>query len=138
WPLRQSVRGAAPPMDGGPKRRAVPIPLVAAPHSSPTGQRRACDAPTPNLRRGKAITCAMKGTVTPSTSSAAVKLNDDGSLSVLTSSVEMGQGAKTVLAQIAAEEAGLPLEQVSVSEPDTDTTPYDQQTTSSRTTFSMG
>ena len=89
-------------------------------------------------RRGKAITCAMKGTVTPSTSSAAVKLNDDGSLSVLTSSVEMGQGAKTVLAQIAAEEAGLPLERVSVSEPDTDTTPYDQQTTSSRTTFSMG
>jgi CO/xanthine dehydrogenase Mo-binding subunit len=89
-------------------------------------------------RRGKAITCAMKGTVTPSTSSATVKLNDDGSLNVLTSSVEMGQGAKTVLAQIAADEAGVPLEQVLVSEPDTDFTPYDQQTTSSRTTFSMG
>jgi CO/xanthine dehydrogenase Mo-binding subunit len=89
-------------------------------------------------RRGRAITCVMKGTVTPSTSSAAAKLNDDGSLNVLTSSVEMGQGAKTVLAQIAAEEAGLPLERVLVSEPDTDSTPYDQQTTSSRTTFSMG
>jgi CO/xanthine dehydrogenase Mo-binding subunit len=57
---------------------------------------------------------------------------------VLTSSVEMGQGAKTVLAQIAASAAGLPLEQVLVSEPDTDSTPYEQQTTSSRTTFSMG
>jgi CO/xanthine dehydrogenase Mo-binding subunit len=89
-------------------------------------------------RRGKAITCVIKGTVTPSTSTAMVKLNEDGSLNVLTSSVEMGQGAKTVLAQIAASAAGLPLEQVLVSEPDTDSTPYEQQTTSSRTTFSMG
>jgi len=89
-------------------------------------------------RRGKAITCVIKGTVTPSTSSASVKLNEDGSLNVLTSSVEMGQGAKTVLAQIAAEEASLPLEKVAVSEPDTDSTPYEQQTSSSRTTFSMG
>ena len=89
-------------------------------------------------RRGKAITCVIKGTNTPSTSSASCKLNDDGSLNVLTSSVEMGQGAKTVLAQLAAEAAGLPLEAVSVSEPDTDSTPFDQQTSSSRTTYSMG
>src|SRR5205085_2107852 len=89
-------------------------------------------------RRGKAITCVIKGSVTPSTSTASVKLNEDGSLNVLTSSVEMGQGAKTVLAQIAAEAASLPLAQVSVSEPDTDSTPYEQQTSSSRTTFSMG
>jgi CO/xanthine dehydrogenase Mo-binding subunit len=92
----------------------------------------------PGKRRAKAITCVIKGTVTPSTSTAAAKLNEDGSLSVLTSSVEMGQGAKTTLAQIAAHEAALPIDQVQVSEPDTDTTPYDQTTSSSRTTFSMG
>ncbi len=92
----------------------------------------------PHKARGRAITCVIKGTVTPSTSTAAAKLNEDGSLSVLTSSVEMGQGAKTVLGQLAADEAGLPLERVLVSEPDTDTTPYDQQTSSSRTTYSMG
>jgi CO/xanthine dehydrogenase Mo-binding subunit len=91
-----------------------------------------------NKRRGKAITCVIKGSVTPSTSSAACKLNEDGSLNVLTSSVEMGQGAKTALAQLAAEAAGLPFEAISVSEPDTDSTPYDQQTSSSRTTYSMG
>jgi CO/xanthine dehydrogenase Mo-binding subunit len=89
-------------------------------------------------RRGKAITCVIKGSVTPSTSSASCKLNEDGSLNVLTSSVEMGQGAKTVLAQLAAEAAALPFEAVTVSEPDTDSTPYDQQTSSSRTTYSMG
>lgn len=93
---------------------------------------------TGTRRRGKAITCVIKGSVTPSTSSASCKLNDDGSLNVLTSSVEMGQGAKTVLAQLAAEAAALPMESVIVSEPDTDATPYDQITSSSRTTFSMG
>ncbi|HEX6511223.1 MAG TPA: xanthine dehydrogenase family protein molybdopterin-binding subunit [Chloroflexota bacterium] len=89
-------------------------------------------------RRGKAITCVIKGSVTPSTSSASCKLNEDGSLNVLTSSVEMGQGAKTALAQLAAEAAALPFEAITVSEPDTDSTPYDQQTSSSRTTYSMG
>jgi CO/xanthine dehydrogenase Mo-binding subunit len=88
--------------------------------------------------RGKAITCVIKGSVTPSTSSASCKLNEDSSLNVLTSSVEMGQGAKTVLAQQAAAAVGLPLEAVTISEPDTDSTPYDQITSSSRTTFSMG
>jgi CO/xanthine dehydrogenase Mo-binding subunit len=95
-------------------------------------------AATGTKRRGKAITCVIKSSVTPSTSSASCKLNDDGSLNILTSSVELGQGAKTVLAQLAAEAASLPLEAVTVSEPDTDSTPYDQITSSSRTTFSMG
>jgi CO/xanthine dehydrogenase Mo-binding subunit len=89
-------------------------------------------------RRGKAVTAVIKSTVTPSTSTAQARLNEDGSLHVLTSSVEMGQGVRTVLAQLAAEAADLPVEQVFVSEPDTDLTPYDQQTSSSRSTYSMG
>jgi CO/xanthine dehydrogenase Mo-binding subunit len=89
-------------------------------------------------RRGKGIALAIKTTSTPSTSTATCKLNEDGSLSVLTSSVEMGQGAKTALAQIAADAASLALDQVSISEPDTDSTPFDQTTSSSRTTYSMG
>jgi CO/xanthine dehydrogenase Mo-binding subunit len=39
---------------------------------------------------------------------------------------------------LAAEAASLPLEAITISEPDTDSTPYDQITSSSRTTFSMG
>lgn len=92
----------------------------------------------PNRRRGRGIAAVIKATTTPSTSTAGARLNPDGSLDVLTSSVEMGQGARTVLAQLAAEALHLPYELVTVSHPDTGVTPYDQQTSSSRTTFSMG
>jgi CO/xanthine dehydrogenase Mo-binding subunit len=101
------------------------------------------DADQPSQRvgnrvRAKGLSCIIKSTVTPSTSTAAVKLNEDGSLNVLTSSVEMGQGLKTALAVIAAEKLDLDVRQVHVSDVDTDATPYDQQTTASRSTHAMG
>jgi CO/xanthine dehydrogenase Mo-binding subunit len=110
---------------------------VAGRHRTEPSPSSSSDKPS-STRRGKAITTMMKATITPSTSTAALKLNEDGSLNVLTSSVDMGQGVKTVLAQIAAEAVGMAYEDVRVSDPDTDLTPYDQQTSSSRTTYSMG
>ncbi len=92
----------------------------------------------PGERIGRGVSATMKTTNTPSISTATVKMNQDGSLDVLTSSVEMGQGAATVLAQIAASRARVPVSSVRVSQPDTDTTPFDHSTTSSRTTFAMG
>lgn len=86
----------------------------------------------------KGLSCIIKATVTPSTSTCSAKLNDDGSLDVLTSTVEMGQGAKTALAIMAGERMALPPQLVHVTEPDTDITPYDQQTSSSRSTHAMG
>ena len=50
----------------------------------------------------------------------------------------MGQGLLTAMAIIAAERLDLPIDQVRVSQPDTDVTPYDQGTSSSRSTYSMG
>ncbi|HKX51755.1 MAG TPA: xanthine dehydrogenase family protein molybdopterin-binding subunit [Candidatus Binatia bacterium] len=91
-----------------------------------------------NLVRGKGLAVTIKSTTTPTTSSANVRLNADGSAILLTSSVDMGQGALTSLAQIVGDELGLPFEKVSVSLPDTDITPYDKSTSSSRTTFHMG
>ena len=88
--------------------------------------------------RAKGLSCIIKGTVTPSTSTASVKVNDDGSVNVLTSSVEMGQGLKTALAVLAAEKLDIDIEKVHVSDVDTDVTPYDQQTTASRSTHMMG
>ena len=88
--------------------------------------------------RAKGLSCIIKGTVTPSTSTAAAKLNDDGSLQVLTSSVEMGQGLQTAMTFLAAEAMAMPIEKVTISTPDTDFTPYDQQTSSSRSTQAMG
>jgi carbon-monoxide dehydrogenase large subunit len=88
--------------------------------------------------RGKGIACTCKNTKTPSGSAAYVTLNQDGTVNVITSAVEIGQGASTIMAQIAAHELGIPLQKVSVSAPDTDSTPYDASTTSSRTTFHVG
>ena len=88
--------------------------------------------------RAKGFSCIIKGTVTPSTSTAAAKLNEDGSLDVLTSSVEMGQGLLTALAILGGEPLGIDVDKVNVSTPDTDVTPYDQQSSSSRSTYAMG
>jgi CO/xanthine dehydrogenase Mo-binding subunit len=91
-----------------------------------------------NKIRAKGLAVIIKGMATPTTSTSTVKLNADGSLNVLTSSVEMGQGLKTALAQIAASEMGLPVKRVRVSEPDTAFTPFDLMTAASRATFCMG
>jgi CO/xanthine dehydrogenase Mo-binding subunit len=88
--------------------------------------------------RAKGLSCIIKSTVTPSTSTASAKLNEDASLDVLTSSVEMGQGMHASLALMASRRLGVPVDRVNVSFPDTDVTPYDQQTSSSRTTHAMG
>jgi CO/xanthine dehydrogenase Mo-binding subunit len=92
----------------------------------------------PGRARGKGLSCIIKSTVTPSTSSAALRLDAAGAVTVMTSSVEMGQGVRTALAALAADELDVPREAVAVTTPDTDVTPYDQQTSSSRSTHSMG
>jgi CO/xanthine dehydrogenase Mo-binding subunit len=87
--------------------------------------------------RAKGIAAIIKGMSSfPATS--VVKLNGDGSLHVLNSAIEMGQGALTALAQIAAHEATLPLGAVRVSTADTALTPWDQMTAASRTTSASG
>lgn len=88
--------------------------------------------------RGVGLSCIIEGTITPTTSTALVKLNADGSLGLLTGSVEMGQGVQVALRRMAAAALGIGLDSVSIAEVDTDTTPYDQQTTASRSVFSMG
>jgi CO/xanthine dehydrogenase Mo-binding subunit len=50
----------------------------------------------------------------------------------------MGQGARTVFAQIAGQELGAPIDWVTVIMGDTAVVPYDQQTSASRSTVLMG
>lgn len=87
---------------------------------------------------GKGIACIHRDTVSPAGSTAFIKVGEDGSVEILTSTVELGQGSDTVLAQIVAEELAVPLSVISVSKADTDYTPYDRSTTASRSTFHMG
>jgi CO/xanthine dehydrogenase Mo-binding subunit len=88
--------------------------------------------------RGKGVAAMLKASIGPSVSEAVVRLHADGSVTVLASTVEMGQGARTVLAQIAAEVLAVPVSRVTVAAPDTSVTPYDQTTSSSRSTTMMG
>ena len=62
----------------------------------------------------------------------------DGSVRVLVSSAEFGQGTNTVLCQIAAETLDLPYEFVSIAQPDTSTVPNSGPTVASRTAMIVG
>jgi CO/xanthine dehydrogenase Mo-binding subunit/aerobic-type carbon monoxide dehydrogenase small subunit (CoxS/CutS family) len=88
--------------------------------------------------RGRGVAMMLKASIAPSVSEAIVRLHADASVTVLASTVELGQGARTVMAQIAAEVLAVPLERVSVLMPDTGVTPYDQTTSSSRSTTMVG
>ncbi len=61
----------------------------------------------------------------PNSSSVVVKLNDDGSLTLLTGAIDIGQGAETILTQIVAEELQVPVEEIRVVAADTEATPVD-------------
>ncbi|MBI4527565.1 MAG: xanthine dehydrogenase family protein molybdopterin-binding subunit [Deltaproteobacteria bacterium] len=91
-----------------------------------------------NKVRAKGVACFVKHTMTPAFSLTDLRLEEDGSLAVHVGSVEMGQGAATVLKQMAADAMNLPIERVSIIMGDTNNAPYDQGTNSSRTTFHMG
>ncbi|MFX1554156.1 MAG: xanthine dehydrogenase family protein molybdopterin-binding subunit [Promethearchaeota archaeon] len=88
--------------------------------------------------RGRGIATMLKGTATPTESRCIIKVNGDGSTTILSSSVEIGGGQKTVLAQIVADTIGVPIASISIPTPDTDITPFDHGTCSSRTTYHMG
>ncbi len=99
---------------------------------------RPFDRGTGVLRRGRGMAIGFKACVSPTTSLAAVNINGDGSCIVYCSTVDMGQGSDTAMAQIAGEVLNLPAESVRVVHSDTDVTPYDMATLGSRSLFHMG
>jgi CO/xanthine dehydrogenase Mo-binding subunit len=91
---------------------------------------------TPHYGIGFGVSASDAGAFPVSTAN--VRIETDGSVTVLSGSTEMGQGSRSVLAQVAAEELGVPLEQVSVVQSDTSVTPYERTTGASRTTTLAG
>ncbi len=69
---------------------------------------------------------------------ALVHATSSGNFTVALASVDVGQGLKTVMAQIAAEALGVPLDTVIVDTGDTDTGPHCSGTGASRTTHRAG
>lgn len=88
--------------------------------------------------RGRGLALGLKSGPTTGLSYSTVRLLADGSALVYSGTSDMGQGARTVFAQIASEELGVPLDQISVVMGDTSVVPYDQQTSASRSSVLMG
>jgi putative selenate reductase molybdopterin-binding subunit len=82
----------------------------------------------------------MQGTAIPylDMGGASIKMNDDGSFNLLVGATDLGTGSDTVLAQMAAEVLGVPLEDMICYSSDTDFTPFDKGAYASSTTYISG
>ena len=70
--------------------------------------------------------------------SANVQLRTDGSIALSTGCVDLGQGSDTTMVQICADALSVPIEKVSYSPQDSDSSPYNWKTAGSRSTYMTG
>lgn len=94
----------------------------------------------PHTVRAKGLAIAMQGSGIPliDMGSATLEFQDDGFFKLLLGATDLGTGSDTILAQIAAETLGVPLERIIVYSSDTDRTPYDVGAYASSTTYVSG
>jgi putative selenate reductase molybdopterin-binding subunit len=97
-------------------------------------------ADRPSIRRGIGFALCMQATAIPNLDmgGASIKMNDDGSFNLLVGATDLGTGADTVLAQIAAEVLGVEADDVVVYASDTDLTPFDVGAYADSTTYISG
>jgi len=88
--------------------------------------------------RGRGLSCTCKITGTPSGSAVICKMNEDGTVTILKSGTDMGQGNDLITMQFFAEELGIDIGKLNVAPVDTLYTPYEKSATGSRLTFHMG
>jgi CO/xanthine dehydrogenase Mo-binding subunit len=93
-------------------------------------------APLERSRAGVAVGVSDSEAVPVSV--ALLRLLADGSLILLAGTTEVGQGARTILTQIAAQELSLNAGRITMRGTDTSTTPFDRSTGASRSTTVMG
>ncbi len=87
--------------------------------------------------RGKGLCVLLKGMQTPSRAAVRVERTPVGYI-VRSASCEMGQGVRRSIQLMAAELLGCEPGQIELPDPDTDSSPFDTRTTSSRSTHMMG
>jgi len=92
----------------------------------------------PRKRRGRGVSVGLLAAGAHPVSMATVRMGPDGSVTVLGGTTEMGQGARTVMAQIAAGVLRAPVGKVVMRGTDTRYTPYDRSTGASRSTTVAG
>ena len=93
-----------------------------------------------NKRKGIGVALVMQGTAIPylDMGGASIKMNDDGSFNLLVGATDLGTGSDTVLAQMAAEVLGVPVDDILCYSSDTDFTPFDKGAYASSTTYISG
>ena len=91
-----------------------------------------------NLRRGTGMAACVWGAGGGPPAYASVRLNSDATIDVLSGTQDLGTGARTILAQIAAESLGARFSDVRVILGDTERTPYAGNSWGSMTTASVG
>jgi putative selenate reductase molybdopterin-binding subunit len=94
----------------------------------------------PHVRRGLGVAALIHGSGIPGIDmgGAYIKMNEDGSFNLMFGATDLGTGADTVLAQIAAEVLGCRVDDILVYAADTDLTPFDKGAYASSTTFISG
>jgi putative selenate reductase molybdopterin-binding subunit len=95
---------------------------------------------TGRFRKGIGMAVVMHGSGIAGLDMAAatLKMNDDGSFNLLVGATDLGTGSDTILAQMAAEVLGIPIEDLIVYSSDTDFTPFDKGAYASSTTYISG
>jgi putative selenate reductase molybdopterin-binding subunit len=93
-----------------------------------------------SIRQGTGMAISMHGSGIAGLDMAAatLKMNDDGSFNLLIGATDLGTGSDTILAQMAAEVLGIPVEDLIVYSSDTDFTPFDKGAYASSTTYISG
>ncbi|MEI6290255.1 MAG: molybdopterin cofactor-binding domain-containing protein [Chloroflexota bacterium] len=91
-------------------------------------------------RRGIGVAMVMQGTAIPylDMGGASLKMNDDGSFNLQIGATDLGTGSDTVMAQMAAEVLGIPIDDIICYSSDTDFTPFDKGAYASSTTYISG
>jgi CO/xanthine dehydrogenase Mo-binding subunit len=87
---------------------------------------------------GRGVAVGLKASATAGASYCILRLLQDGSVSLIAGTSDMGQGARTILTQLVSEHLGVPMDQVSLVMGDTAVVPFDYSTSASRSTVFMG
>ncbi|MGA2605178.1 MAG: molybdopterin cofactor-binding domain-containing protein, partial [Verrucomicrobiia bacterium] len=105
-------------------------------------KNRSYETGAPHLKRGYGVAVICfglgYGDGFPDVSRSRCRLAPDGMVEVYSSGIDVGQGLTNMIAQIAAEEVGVPLERVRTILADTELTPESGSTSATRQTYFTG
>ncbi len=114
---------------------------LRVPWGSALADAKAANLGNPVMRRGVGVASCWYGcgnTALPNPSTIRIGITAQGKVMLHQGATDIGQGSNTVIAQIAADGLGLPLDCISLIGPDTALTPDAGKTSASRQTFVTG